>query len=54
MPEAQLMLGDFFALGRGTDRDLAAAQAWYRKAAAQGVAAASAKLARLSPTAALA
>jgi len=47
MAEAQLLLGDFYSIGRGIDRDMAAARFWYNKAAAHGNSTATAKLARL-------
>jgi len=44
MPEAQMMLGDLLAAGRGTEADPDAARQWYAKAAAQGLQAASARV----------
>jgi len=44
MPEAQMMLGDLLAGGRGTEPDPEGAREWYEKAAAQGLQAASARL----------
>ena len=50
LPEAQLQLGDLYRLGHGVDADTALADAWYRKATAQGDANAASSLCRLYET----
>ena len=51
MPEAELMLGDLIAGGRGTAADPAAARGWYERAVAHGNSTARARLATLAATA---
>ena len=49
MPEAEMLLGDLCASGRGTVVDVDSARTWYTRAAAHGLAAARVKLTRLPP-----
>jgi TPR repeat protein len=48
LPEAQMALGDLYAAGRGVPLDRDAARNWLEKAAAQGYAAATARLSALT------